>query len=85
MSANIVRGLTPIIIPCWNQLEFTRKCIAALFRQTGAELGTDCRRQRLDRRDRGLPGGVQDRLAVPVDRHCQRDKSRFSGGDQPGA
>ena len=35
MSENSVSGLASIIIPCWNQLEFTRKCVAALMRQTG--------------------------------------------------
>ena len=35
MTSNSVRGLASIIIPCWGQLEFTRKCIPALFRQTG--------------------------------------------------
>ncbi len=35
MPSNTVRGLASVIIPCWNQLEFTRKCIPALFRQTG--------------------------------------------------
>ena len=35
MSDQPVRGLASVIIPCWNQLEFTRKCLAALFRQTG--------------------------------------------------
>jgi glycosyltransferase involved in cell wall biosynthesis len=35
MTAHAVGGLTSIIIPCWNQLEFTRKCIWALMRQTG--------------------------------------------------
>ena len=35
MTTNTVRGLASVIIPCWNQLEFTRKCIPALFRQTG--------------------------------------------------
>ena len=34
MSDNAVRGRASIIIPCWNQLEFTRKCLTALFRQT---------------------------------------------------
>ena len=28
------RCLASMIIPCWNQLEFTRKCIAALLRRT---------------------------------------------------
>jgi glycosyltransferase involved in cell wall biosynthesis len=29
-----VDRLTSVIVPCWNQLEFTRKCLHALFRQT---------------------------------------------------
>ncbi len=36
MSDQPLRGLASVIIPCWNQLEFTRKCLAALFRQTGS-------------------------------------------------
>ena len=35
MSTPIVGGLSSVIIPCWNGLEFTRKCIGALMRQTG--------------------------------------------------
>ncbi len=34
MSPNTVGGLASIIIPCWNQLEFTRHCIGALIRHT---------------------------------------------------
>ena len=34
MNAPTIRGLASIIIPCWNQLEFTRQCIAALRRHT---------------------------------------------------
>ncbi len=30
MNTNTVRGLTSIIVPCWNQVEFTQQCIAAL-------------------------------------------------------
>jgi len=33
-STNAQAGLASIIIPCWNQLEFTRHCIAALVRHT---------------------------------------------------
>ena len=66
MSANKVRGLASVIIPCWNQLEFTRKCLAALFRRTGRrwELivvnsgSTDGTAEYL--------GGVQDVSPVPV-------------------
>ena len=66
MNAPCVSGLTSIIIPCWNQLEFTRKCIASLFRQTGPgwELivvnngSTDGTADYL--------GGIQDCSPVPV-------------------
>ncbi len=35
MQMNIsAAGLTSIIVPCWNQLEFTRQCMAALKRHT---------------------------------------------------
>jgi glycosyltransferase involved in cell wall biosynthesis/Flp pilus assembly protein TadD len=34
MSTNAASGLASIIIPCSNQLEFTRQCIAALNRHT---------------------------------------------------
>ena len=27
-------GLASVIMPCWNQLEFTRQCVAALVRHT---------------------------------------------------
>jgi glycosyltransferase involved in cell wall biosynthesis len=27
-------GLTSVIVPCWNQLEFTRECLRALFEHT---------------------------------------------------
>ena len=34
MSTHSIRGLTSIIVPCWNQLEFTRQCITALKNHT---------------------------------------------------
>ena len=34
MSTNAIRDLTSIIVPCWNQLEFTQQCLAALKRHT---------------------------------------------------
>ncbi len=30
MNRKSVSRLASIIIPCWNQLEFTRQCVAAL-------------------------------------------------------
>jgi glycosyltransferase involved in cell wall biosynthesis len=66
MNPNPQTGLASIIIPCWNQLEFTRQCIAALRRYTrppwemllidnGSTDGT-----------RDYLAGVQDAAAVPV-------------------
>ncbi len=34
MSTSAIRGMASIIIPCWNQLEFTQQCVAALKRHT---------------------------------------------------
>jgi glycosyltransferase involved in cell wall biosynthesis len=34
MSDSTVPGLTSIIIPCWNELEFTRQCITAIKNHT---------------------------------------------------
>ncbi len=33
-NINIARGLTSIIVPVWNQIEFTQQCIAALKSHT---------------------------------------------------
>jgi len=65
-GAAVTPGLTSIIIPCWNQLEFTRRCIASLKRHTRApwELlvinngSTDGTKEYL--------AGVQDGAPVPV-------------------
>lgn len=34
MDTSTIRGLTSIIIPCWNEIAFTQQCIAALKRHT---------------------------------------------------
>ena len=34
MNTKNTRGLASIIVPCWNQLEFTRQCMAALKSHT---------------------------------------------------
>ena len=34
MSNSTIRGLSSIIVPCWNQLEFTQQCLAALKEHT---------------------------------------------------
>jgi glycosyltransferase involved in cell wall biosynthesis len=65
-SSKIPNGLASIIIPCWNQLEFTRQCIAALTHHTrehweliavdnGSTDGT-----------KNYLVGVQDAATVPV-------------------
>ena len=66
MNTNTIRGLASIIVPCFNQREFTRGCLQSLFRYTRApwELivvdngSTDDTRTYL--------AGVQDATAVPV-------------------
>src|ERR1700677_4066136 len=34
MNNNVDRNLTSIIIPCWNQIEFTQQCLASLKEHT---------------------------------------------------
>ena len=34
MSNKNTRGLASVVIPCWNQLDFTRQCIRALKTHT---------------------------------------------------
>lgn len=66
MNTSTVSGLASVIIPCWNQLEFTKLCIRALVRHTrrpweliainnGSTDGTG-----------DYLAGVQDGFAVPV-------------------
>ena len=66
MSDPSVRGLTSIIIPCWNQLEFTRKCIAALFRQTGPNWELIVVNNGSTDGTADYLGGIQDCSPVPV-------------------
>jgi glycosyltransferase involved in cell wall biosynthesis len=66
MTTNGCRDLASIIVPCWNQLEFTRHCISSLMRHTrppwelilvdnGSADGT-----------RDYCAGVHDASSVPV-------------------
>jgi Glycosyl transferase family 2 len=66
MNHKTVGGLASVIVPCWNQLEFTRQCIVALRSYTrppwelivvdnGSTDGTGA-----------YLSGVQDAAAVPV-------------------
>ena len=65
-TSNTPAGLTSIIVPCWNQLPFTRQCFAALKSHTrvpweliaidnGSTDGTA-----------SYLAGVRDMAAVPV-------------------
>jgi len=66
MNTNTIRGLASIIVPCFNQREYTRSCLQSLFHFTRApwELivvdngSTDDTKTYL--------AGVQDATAVPV-------------------
>jgi glycosyltransferase involved in cell wall biosynthesis len=77
MSATSITGLASIVIPCWNQLEFTRQCIAALKTHTrppwelivadnGSTDGTGA-----------YLAGVQDVAAVPVRVISNRENRGF--------
>ncbi len=66
MSENSVSGLASIIIPCWNQLEFTRKCVAALMRQTGPNWELIVVDNGSDDGTGDYLTGVQDASPVPV-------------------
>src|ERR1017187_2166932 len=66
MTTNTVRGLASVIIPCWNQLEFTRKCIAALFRQTGPNWELIVVNNGSTDGTGNYLAGVQDASPVPV-------------------
>ncbi len=66
MTSNSVRGLASIIIPCWGQLEFTRKCIPALFRQTGPNWDLIVINNGSTDGTGDYLAGVQDASPVPV-------------------
>ncbi len=66
MTTSAVRGLASVIIPCWNQLEFTRKCIPALFRQTGPNWELIVINNGSTDRTGDYLAGVQDVSPVPV-------------------
>ena len=66
MSENSVSGLASIIIPCWNQLEFTRKCVAAPMRQTGGNWELVVVDNGSNDGTGDYLAGVQDASPVPV-------------------
>jgi GT2 family glycosyltransferase len=66
MSMPAIGGLASVIIPCWNQLEFTRKCVAALMRQTGPDWELIVVNNGSSDGTGDYLGGVQDVSPVPV-------------------
>jgi glycosyltransferase involved in cell wall biosynthesis len=66
MSPNTVRRLASVIVPCWNQLEFTRQCVAALMRQTGANWELIVVNNGSTDPTGDYLAGVQDAASVPV-------------------
>src|SRR5580692_1088366 len=77
MNRNAVAGLASVIVPCWNQLEFTRQCVTALKNHTrppwelividnGSTDGTGA-----------YLSGVQDAAAVAVTVIANRENRGF--------
>ncbi len=66
MSTPSVSGLASVIIPCWNQLEFTRKCLGALFRESGRNWELIVINNGSTDGTADYLGGVQDVSPMPV-------------------
>jgi glycosyltransferase involved in cell wall biosynthesis len=66
MNTNSIPGLTSIVIPCWNQLEFTRHCVAALTRHTRPAWEFILVDNGSTDDTAAYLAGVQDATAVPV-------------------
>jgi len=61
-----LRGLASIVIPCWNQVEFTRRGIAALMRCTRAPWELIVVNNGSTDETSDYLAGVQDASPVPV-------------------
>jgi len=66
VSATSSVGLASIIVPRWNQLEFTRQCIAALMRCTRSPWGLIVVSNGSTDGTSDYLAGVQDASPVPV-------------------
>ena len=66
MSDNSVRGLVSIIFPCWNEVEFTRQCVAALRRHTRDSWELIVVDNGSTDETASYLAGVRDMAAVPV-------------------
>ena len=84
MNTKNTRGLASIIIPCWNQLEFTRQCIRALKSHTRPPWELIVIDNGSTDHTADYLAGVQDGAAAPVTVITQHNQPRVSGRDQPG-
>ena len=66
MNTTTARGLASIIIPCWNQHEFTRQCVRALRQHTRPPWELIVIDNGSTDDTPAYLGGVQDASAVPV-------------------
>jgi glycosyltransferase involved in cell wall biosynthesis len=66
MTPTTVDALTTVIVPCWNQVQFTRKCIAALMRLTAPPWELVVINNGSTDRTGDYLAGVQDASPVPV-------------------
>ncbi len=66
MSATSKPGLASIINSCWNKLEFTRQCVAALMRFTRAPWELILVNNGSTDGTSDYLAGVQDALALPA-------------------
>ena len=66
MNTTTARGLASIIIPCWNQLDFTRQCVRALRQHTRPPWELIVVDNGSTDDTPAYLGGVQDASAVPV-------------------
>ena len=66
MSNNIVRELTSIIVPVWNQLEFTQQCLASLKEHTRPEWELIVVDNGSNDGTAAYLAGVRDMASVPV-------------------
>jgi len=66
MNTNTIRGLASVIVPCFNQREFTQLCLQSLFRYTRAPWELIVVDNGSTDDTRAYLAGVQDATAVPV-------------------
>jgi cellulose synthase/poly-beta-1,6-N-acetylglucosamine synthase-like glycosyltransferase len=66
MNNGTMRGLTTIIVPCWNQVSYTQRCIAALKQHTRPPWELIVVNNGSTDETGSYLAGVRDLAAVPV-------------------